>query len=329
MKKLIALLMVCMMLLGSAALAAEWPEGRSPSKPFAGKPEIDLEASPGYIVLYPRSNLSAKYYCDEVRMYMPREDVKLGTGFVHVYENVPGESKPVEIATIDVTDAACASVDPLPEELMTALMWGSGVSVNFRLPKSLEFGDAEHSYFVLMDEGCVVFAGGKVVSPRISNPEAWVPVVEGDYGISGLCYTAAPAIAAVEEDNVEPEPEDEDINVFGGEMVEPGEDAEGEEEPEAEEAPEEPEVTPEPEEAEPEEILVTPKIGDHVNFDLVLGGKAVSAVLFSNNDSVNFDQVEYVASATVTGTVIREDISWGIVFLDEAGEPINAFDMTR
>lgn len=328
MKKLIALLMVCMMLLGSAALAAEWPEGRSPSKPFAGKPEIDLESSPGYIVLYPRTNLSAKYFCDEVRMYLPREDVKLGEGFVHVYENVPGASEPVEIAAIDVTDSACASIEPLPEEMMTALMWGSGVSVNFHLPKSLEFGDADHSYFVLMDEGCVVFAGGKVVNPRISNPEAWTPVVEGDYGVSGLCYTAAPTIAAVDEPDVAPE---EDINVFGGEMPAEGEEAEDDEELEEFDTPAVPAGAEEAEEGdvEAEEIRVTPQIGDHVNFDLVLGGKAVSAVLFSNNDSVNFDQVEYIASASVTGTVIREDVSWGIVFLDEAGEPINAFDMSR
>ena len=49
MKRLIAILMTCLMLAG-AAQAAEWAEGTSPARPYLGVPAVDLKTHIGYML---------------------------------------------------------------------------------------------------------------------------------------------------------------------------------------------------------------------------------------------------------------------------------------
>lgn len=331
MRKLIALAMACM-LLGGVCLAAEWPEGRSPAQPYSGKPEVDLTQTMGYIILYPRAKMPAAAFCDVLEMYLPREDLERGEGFVHLYETIEGEDEPVEIAAIDCSDPNSADIRPLTEDELEGLMWGGGMCVEFYLPKSLEFGAAQHDYFVLMDEGCFTAADGTLKSLAISNPEAWVPVIEGDYGVSGLRYIDR---APVAEPEAAEEPEESEVT-----YIEMGDaealEAEAEEvEDEAEET-EAPEETPEPEPEEDgdalpgSEYVMVADEGDIIQFDLVMGGDAAYAVLYSDDGSVVFDVMEFTESASVTGTVVKDSANWGVVFLPETGEgEIAVLNMVR
>ena len=290
MKKLMAILMV-FALCASAALAAEWPEGRSPSQPYAGVPEVDLNETLGYTMVYPRAKLPAQVYCDMLEFFLPREDIKTNEGILTLY-NGEGET----LAQVDFSDENAVGVRKLTDEELDKLLWGSGVCVYARLPKSLEIGA---SYYVMMDEKCFTSENGSVFSLAISDSNAWTPVLEGDYGISGLYYSAAPEV---------PEP------------------AEGEEEA-TEETPEPTEV-PEEEEGEIEYKLV-PEKGDRITFDLVLGGDATTAVIFSENDSVWFDTLEYTESGHIVGSVTKKNLDWGVVFLTDRGEVVDSVSLSK
>ena len=287
MKKWIATLLVFVLLTG-VAFAAEWPEGRSASQPYAGVPEVDLSQTIGYFLIYPRAKLPAEVFCNVLEFYLPREDIKLGQGTLTLY-NGEGEA----LTVVNFEDAESVGIRPLSESELERLMWGSGVCVYARLPKSLEFNQ---SYYVLMDEGCFTSEDGSVAILPVVNPEAWTPVVQGDYGVSGLYYSA-PVEA----------PEDSEE----GEAAEAAEEAE---------APAEAEET---EEAPAEiEYKLTPAVGDVITFDLVMGGDAKFAVIYTENDSVMFDEIEYTESGTVVGTVTKDELNWGIVFLTEQGEVV-------
>ena len=58
MKKLIALVLAALLTLGGVCLAAEWPEGCSPSQPYSKLKAVDLTRTMGYIMLYPRTKLT-------------------------------------------------------------------------------------------------------------------------------------------------------------------------------------------------------------------------------------------------------------------------------
>ncbi|MBQ6373910.1 MAG: hypothetical protein IJJ45_05405 [Clostridia bacterium] len=328
MKKLIALVLVCLLLCGSA-LAAEWPAGRSAAQPYSGKAPVDLEKTMGYIMLYPhektRTHMPAEGFCDRVSVYLPREDVELGTGFVRLMEidpNARGKQKGVEVCSVDIGDGVNGRIRPMTEAELELFMWGGGVVVETRLPKSLEFGD--HSYYITMDEGCFTAANGKVKNLPITKPDAWVPMVEGDYGVSGLYYTEAPA----DEPTPEPEPteapegEAEEENDFGGSFEV---NADGTVK-ESESAPAAPAKATGKAAGGKEVYLAAPKAGDRVVFDLVMGGEASYAVVFSDNGSVEFDTLEFTGNARVTGKVIRDDINWGIAFLREDSTVLERMD---
>ena len=300
MKRIIAILLVCM-LLGSAAFAAEWPAGRSPSQPYSGNPPVDLTKTMGYIILFPRAKMPASTFCDVLQVFLPREDVELGSGTVRLMRMVDG--KPVEVCANEVSEPGQASIRKLTEEELSALMWGGGACVEIHLPVSLEFG--VNDYFVSMDEGCFTAAGGRLPSLTIAKPEAWNPVLKGDFGIGGLYYSQGV-------------PEEE-----------PAEEAD-----EGAEAEPEPTQTPKPtkkasEEEEKPVIKAIPEAGDRVDFDLVMGGDAVYAVVYSQNDSVRFAEQEFTRSGHVVGSVIRNDVSWGVVFLNDNGDIIENVDLTR
>ena len=63
MKRLIALVLAGLMVLGGACLAAEWPQGRSAAQPYSQLPEVNLSETIGYIMLFPRAKLPASRYC--------------------------------------------------------------------------------------------------------------------------------------------------------------------------------------------------------------------------------------------------------------------------
>jgi len=281
MKKLFAVILVCLLCM-TAANAAEWGEGLGPEQPYPGVRKIELDKEMGYCFTYPRPGLEASRICDTLEIYLPREDVELGEGHAHLYDSTG------EIVDIDFANPEQAEVRPLEEAELEALRFGGGVCVEMHLPVSLKFGE---SYYVLMDLFCFSAAGGKIPNYDLTQDNQWTPVLNGDFGISGVCYCNAPA---------QPEASEED-----------------------EEAEEEAEPTAEPEEAAPAEPKYNPVVGDEIHFDLVLGGDAKSAVVFSENGSAYFDVFEFNESATVVGTVTKGDLDWGVVFLDENDEPVD------
>ena len=337
MKRIIAMVLVCL-LLGGSCLAAEWPEGRSAAQPYSGTPEVDLTQTMGYIILFPRAKMPARVFCDRLAIYLPREDVKIGEGTVRLMETIEGEKNPVEVCAVDFADEKNVEIRAMSESELTSFMWGGGVCVQIRLPKSLEFG--EHSYHVTMDEGCFTAANGTVKSLTIAKPEAWAPVIEGEYGISGLYYGEAVLPEAPEETEEEAEEteEEEPIAVFDA-MAEEEAEAEGSDivviAPQPAEAPEEKAEEEAAEEAPVEEaplevtMKANPEAGDKIVFDLVMGGDAASAVIYSENGSVEFPEPEYAASGRVVGDVLKDELSWSVLFLNAAGDIIERVDLGR
>ena len=279
-KKLTAMLLLAMLLVGAAGLAAEWPDGRSPAQPYENVPKVDLNKTMGYIVLYPRAKIPAEYFCDMLEIYFPRQDIALGTGSIRLMA-VEGETEREE-AAVDVTDGVSVKVEPMDEKSLKTLAWGEGVRVKIKLPVSLRFDQA---YNVYMDEGCLLAADGKIKSLPIDIPHAWEPVLKGDFGVGGLRYTAPPQNAEAED----------------GEEAEPQADA---------------------------PYKVVPSNGDIITFDLVMGGDAKFAVIYSDNGSVEFPVQEYSESGTVTGRVIYDSLDWGVVFLNEGGEVLQAVNLS-
>ena len=285
MKRMMALVLVAlMMMMGlNTCFAAEWPEGRSAAQPYSNVREVDLTQTMGYIIPFPRSKLPVNKFCDVLEIYLPREDLETGTGKAHLYEYIDGRGQ--EIDTIDFADENAVKIRRLSESEMTTMLWGSGMCVEMYLKKSLQFG---HSYYVLMDEGCFAAANGTVKSPAISNPEAWTPLLEGDYGIGNLCYIDA--VLPVETENTE-------------------------------------EVTGQDEGTG--EIVSQPDTGDIISFDLLMNDDTAYAVVYSDNASVSFDQVEYTESGTVTGRVIKDDVKWGVLFLTADAQVYDYIDLMR
>ena len=76
-------------------------------------------------------------------------------------------------------------------------------------------------------------------------------------------------------------------------------------------------------------MVINPTEGDYITFDIVLGGDARTAVIYSENDSVQFSQPEYNRSTTVCGTVLMPNIKLGVVFLDEDSQVIDLVNLTR
>ena len=286
MKKLIALVLVCMLCLAGTAFAAEWPEGLSPAKPTNLKPEVDLEKNIGYWLPFPRSGLPAEAFCDVLELYMPNPDIELGEGTATLW------TADGEVCVLDFSDPTQVELRDLEEVELTDLHWGSGKCLEMHLPISLKF---DENYYVTMDEGVLTSRGGKVKSMPIPysdkvpiTEQYWTPMVTGDYGISGLYYSA-PAAGA-------PSADGEAVEEIGSAVEGEGEEASAAGEPK-----------------------YNPVKGDVVNFDVVLGGDATYAIMRSENNSVYFDTLEYGQSDHVTGTITGDTAEWGVVFLDADG----------
>ena len=205
MKKLVALILVCLFCM-TTALAAEWAEGLSPAKPSKLKPEVDLNKSVGYWLLYPRAGLPAEFYCDVLEMYMPNPDIALGKGTATLW------TAEGPVCTMDFEDPTQVELRDLEETELQDLDWGSGVCVEIHLPISLKFGE---NYYVTMDEGALVTHGGAVKSMPIPysdkveiDKQYWTPSVTGDYGISGMYYSTPVDENAEVEEGAEEEDDD-------------------------------------------------------------------------------------------------------------------------
>lgn len=355
MKRLIALVLTGLMVLGGCCFAAEWPAGRSAAQPYSSSVEVNLSETMGHIMLFPRIKLPATRFCDVLGMYLPREDLALGEGFAHLYEKVEGEDKPVEVCTVDFSNPDNVKLRDLSEKELNDLIWGGGKCVEMHLSKSLEFGDREHSYFVLMDEGCFTAMDGKIKSIQITSDEAWIPVISGDYGVSGAYYIDGELPSEEDEAEAEAPEEEEDEDIIenigiNDVVIEPEEDEEeaDEEGEKKDDAKAKATDTPEPEPTEipvveeteapedeepapigPEDYVVKPDVGDRLYFDLVLGGDAKLAVLYSDNGSVQFDEFEFTESTPVEGIVVGDDVQWGVAFYDANNYIFDTVDVGR
>ena len=267
-KRLSAALLCCVLITG-AALAAEWPEGCGPARPYADKEPVDLDREMGYFLLYPAASvggspaaLEARLYCCALEIYLPREDIALGKGKMVLYRD--GRA----VQTIDAQDQTCVKLRPISEEELSGLHWGGGMCVEAALDQSLAF---DSSYSVTLEAGFFTAAEGRIINLPIGEKDGWMPGMTGDYGVGGLQYTGQ-----------------------GAHWM--GKDG----------------------------ILVkrVPQAGDEINFDVVLGGDAKSAVLYSMNDTVLFDQVEFTQSCHVIGQALADGADWNVMFLDGQGKPI-------
>ena len=296
MKRLFAVVLVCL-LCATSALAAEWGEGLGPDQPLPGVRKLDLTKEMGYSYTYPKPGLPVEHFCNVLEIYLPREDIELGEGHAHLYD-----STDTEVADIDFANPEQVLLRTQEEAELQAKKWGSGVCIEIYLPVSLKF---DESYYVLMDLNCFTAGENKISNYDLTAKDQWTPVLEGDFGIESLFYFTPPA-----------PPEEEE-----------GEAAEEAPAETAEENPFEKSMTTE-EEAPVEEELGEPKYnpvtGDKIHFDLVLGGDAKTAVIFSENDSVLVSQQDYTESSPVTLTITKDELDWGVVFLNDKDEVIQA-----
>lgn len=174
MKKLLSLLLALALMAAGTAMASEWQPGR----PYRDVPEIDLSQSLGYMILTPNSMLPASYVCQQLRIYLPRTDVKAGEGSLRVTD---GESS--EIWSAPMADAS-VTLRPMREDEKTMLLWEDGVCFDIRLGRSLPLNVP---CTVTLDPDCIVSLDGAVGNPAISG-DGWVALASGDFGVGGMAY---------------------------------------------------------------------------------------------------------------------------------------------
>lgn len=211
MKRIAAMALAILMLCAGMAQAAEWPEGTSPSKPYTGEPELNLEEQLGYIMFYPAADLSAENACQRLYVYLPRQDVQAGEGELYLFTDEDGQ-----IWKTAMNDSDVVTVREISEAELEGLLWGGGACFEIRLPRTLELGK---TYYVNMTRGCIVTENG-VENPQIGG-QAWTLLAEGEYGVSGMEYRRPLRNGSYEEQIAHPEIGDEirfDL-VLGGDAV--------------------------------------------------------------------------------------------------------------
>ena len=295
MKRLFAVILICLFC-ATGAFAAEWGEGLGPDQPLPGVRKLNLNREMGYSYTYPRPGLEAKHFCNVLEIYLPREDITLGEGHAHLYDSTG------EILDIDFANPDQVQLRVQHENELIAKKWGSGVCIEIYLPMSLKLNE---SYYVLMDMNCFNAGNRKISNYDLTKPDQWTPLVTGDYGISGLYYCAPAAPEAAEE---------------GGRPANAAEAAEAAEATEATEATEA--EAQDSAEATAGEPKYNPTAGDEIHFDLVLGGDAKTAVVYSDNESALFPIMSFTESGHVTGSVAKDALDWGVVFLGENNEVV-------
>ena len=203
MKKLIALILVCLLCLTSA-YAAEWGEGLSPAKPTTHSKEADFSKSLGHLIAWPRyeeghpeRTVPALRFCDVLEMYMPRDDIALGEGKITLCD-----SNGV-IAEMDCSDPAQVELRPLEESELADLMWGCGSCMEVHLPISLAFDKTD--YYVMMDEGVLCDPANGVKNPPMGEKSNWHPLLQDDFGVGELYYAKAAGDGEDEEQDAKVE----------------------------------------------------------------------------------------------------------------------------
>lgn len=329
---------VCLVFGTFTAQGAQWGEGLGPAKPYNGVGEVNLEETMGYVILYPRENMPSEHFCDVLEFYLPREDVERAEGTLRLYDEsgVINES--------DFTDPQQVEIRPLTEEELTGLKWGGGTCVCVHLPVSLTAGG---SYYVTMDEGCFTASEGKVKSLPISAQGAWAPVLNGDFAVNALSYREGGAdLFASGQDEAAGQaatPDDAQTAAGAGQSEQSEQQAKTENAQSSQEGSSQPEGENGSSDGEKEgmpadelaaalaELPATldPHAGDALTFNLQMGGDAVSAVVYSENNSVIFDEPEYTQSTPVSGKIVSDDINWGLVFLNANGDILDIVTVTK
>lgn len=180
MKRWIALMLLVVLTFPAAALAASWEGGRSPSQPYIGVPEVDLETTLGYMMFYPNSTMPAEHFCKKLMVYLPRRDVKAGKGQLFLCSEESGEE-----LRFNFNDEKYVRLRDMTEEELGSLLWGDGVCFEITLPESLKLGAG---YFVNMERGCIVTSNGRVTNNSIGGTDSWAFTLLGDYGAGELRY---------------------------------------------------------------------------------------------------------------------------------------------
>lgn len=178
MKRIVALVLA-MLLCVATAQAAQWPEGTSPSQPYTGVPEVNLNEQLGYMMFYPNASVPAEHSCQKLFIYLPREDVKATEGIFYLYEE-----QGTEVFRAPMNDTSVVTQRAATEAELDGLLWGSGTCFEIMLPRTLDLGGA---YFANMERGGIVTLDG-IESPAIGGKDAWTFAVEGDYGVSAMEY---------------------------------------------------------------------------------------------------------------------------------------------
>ena len=201
MKRLMVLVLVVLIACAGMAQAAEWREGLSPSKPYVGVREIDLKEHLGYMMFYPSASMHAENACQRLFIYLPREDVKAGTGTLYLCTEEDGQ-----IWSTVMNNTATVLQREITEEELTGLLWGGGTCFEVLLPKTLEFGK---QYFVNMTRNCIEANDGSIDNPEVGGTDAWAFTLQGDFGVGGMEYRRANADGSYEENIVAPKAGDE------------------------------------------------------------------------------------------------------------------------
>ena len=212
MKKATVLLLALLMIV-SVAQAAEWRDGTSPSRPYSGVPEVNLSEEFGYLMFYPNMTMGTENFCHKLYVYTPREDVKASNATFYLCSEAKRNGA---IWSTRMNNTNAITVRPITEAELAGLIWGGGTCFEILLPESLVLGQ---SYFVNMEEGCIVSSDG-VKSPTIGGTDNWAFELEGDYGVSAMQY-CRPQGNGYEEGVLNPKNGDEirfDL-VLGGEAA--------------------------------------------------------------------------------------------------------------
>lgn len=163
MKKVVALILALMMC-AAVAVAAEWPEGLSPQKPYFGSPEVDFNESFGYMMLLPLNGKSVAPGMDTLSIFMPRDDVELAEGTVKLFTKEDGLVEEIAIGSESIV------LREMTDAELEDLMWGSGKVLEVKLSQPMA---ANCNYYVQMTEGSLIAEGYEVASPKIDGKKAW------------------------------------------------------------------------------------------------------------------------------------------------------------
>ena len=200
MKRWITVLLA-LALLTSTALASEWKDGRSPAKPYAGLPEVNLEETLGYIMFYPNSKMSYPHNCRALQVYLPRRDVVAGSGTLYLCSEENGEE-----ARYAFNDGEHVNLRDMTADELDALLWDDGVCFEIRLDAPLKMQGA---YFVNLEENCIVTEDGKIGNKTIGGTDSWAFETNAEYGFENLIYRRALESEGAEEEAEETEETEE------------------------------------------------------------------------------------------------------------------------